>query len=242
MGAGVQGRRIARDEQLKRARHYGELNGQAGERLTVNLGINRVGVERFADERISLPEVDVFFLAEIAHPESRQVAKIAETALRGERHNLKLVFEEVSLIGDFEGTAVIFCAANDDKSGFHLAVAGAHAKARKGVAQHFAGALPPVRENADAGFEAEVNGIDDHAVGAGARDGEEVTLALRLFERSGEAKSDFADFSVDEALGGAGDVPGKIKLLGEDVGSAARKECEWDTMSIGKISEAIDDF
>jgi hypothetical protein len=47
---------------------------------------------------------------------------------------------------------------------------GDDAKMWEFVAQDFAGALPPVRENADAGLEIEVDGVDDHAVGSGARD------------------------------------------------------------------------
>ena len=234
--------RIARNQELEGLGDDGKFDGQTGKRLAVHLGIDRVGVERLTDERFGFPEVDIFFLAEIAHPERGEIAEITQAALRGESHALELVFEEVSLIGDLERAAVMLCAANDDKCRLHLAVSGTHAEARKGIANDFASALPPVGENADARLQTEIDGIDDHAVGAGAGDGEEIALAGGIFEGCGEAESDVVEVGVDEAPGSARNVPRKIEFFGEDVGGATREESERNTIAVRGSGQAVDDF
>src|SRR5215469_16619498 len=92
------------------------------------------------------------------------------------------------------------------------------------VAEDLAEALPPIRENADAGFEAEADGVDDHAVGAGAGDAEKIFFLFGLLKRSGEAEGDFLDRAMNELFRGARNVPGEIEFFGEDVGGAAGKK------------------
>src|ERR1700757_439334 len=74
----------AGDQQSQRTRHDTEFDRQASERLAVHLRVNRFVVDRLADQAIGLPEIDAFFLAQIAHPQSWQVAEIFQAALRGE--------------------------------------------------------------------------------------------------------------------------------------------------------------
>ena len=170
-----------------------ELDGEAGEGFAVNLGVDRICVERFADERVGLPKMDAFGFAEVAKPEGRQVAEIAQTTLCGQRHDFESIFEKVGAGGDFEWTAVIFGAANNGERGIKFLIAGDDSKVLELVTKHFAGALPPVGKNADAGFQIEIHGIDDHAVGSGAADAEEIFCLLWLLEGGGEAEGDYFD-------------------------------------------------
>src|SRR5215475_4450994 len=176
--------------------------------------------------------MDVFFLAKIAHPESRQVTQITETALRSEGHALELVFEEVGLIGDLEWSAIVLCTANDDECRLHLAVSGTNPKTREGIADHFPGSLPPIGENADAGLETEIDRIDDHAVGSRAGDGQEEAFAIRLLERSGQAECDVVEVGVDETSRRSGNVPREIELLRKNVGGAAGEQGQWDAIAV----------
>jgi len=223
-------------------RNDGELHRKTRERLAIDLGVDRIGIERLADKRIGFPEVDVLFLAKISHPEGRQVAQITQAALRSECHALELVFEKVSLIGDLEWAAVMLGTANDDKCRLHLAIAGAHAEAGEGVANYLARALPPVSEDADTGLEAEVYRIDDHAVRTRSRNREKVAPAVGILERSGEPKSDVVKIGVDQAASGTGNVPRKIEFFRQDVGGAAGKQGKGNTIAIRSGSEAVDDF
>ena len=232
----------ARHQQFQRPGHDRKLDRQASERLAIDLGIDGIGVERFAHQRFCLPEVDIFFLAKIAHPERRKITEIAETALRGEGHDLELVLEEIGLVGDLEGAAIILGAADDDERGFELPIAGAHAEARESVAKYFASALPPVGKDADACLQTEVHGVDNHAVRAGAGDGKKEAFAFRLLERSSQAEGDLANFAIDQAARGAGNVPGKIELFGQNVGGAAGKKRERNAMAVGRKCKAVDDF
>ena len=102
-----------RNEELQGAGYDLEYDGEAGERLTVDLGVEGIFVERFTDDGIGFVEMDAFGAAEIAHPKSGQVAQIAQAALRGEGHDFELVFEEVRPGCDFKGAAVILGAADD---------------------------------------------------------------------------------------------------------------------------------
>src|SRR5258708_3331824 len=114
--------------------------------------------------------MDAFGATEIAGPKRWQVAQIAESALGGEGHDFELVFEEVGAGGDFEGAAVILGAANDGQRGVEFLIADDNAEMREIVAEDFAGALPPVGQDAEARFQVEVEIIDDHAVGTGSAD------------------------------------------------------------------------
>jgi len=136
----------------------------------------------------------------------------------------------------------MLCTADDDKCRLHLAVSGAHSEAGESVAENFARALPPVSKNADAGLEPKVDRIDDHAVRSRARDGKEEALAAGMLEGSGEAESDVAEIGVDKAARGPGNIPGKIELLGEDVGGAAGKKSERNAIAVAGGGQAVDDF
>ena len=218
------------------------MDGEARERLAVDLGVDGIFVERLAEDVIGLEEMDAFEAAKFSKPQRREIAEIAEAALRGEDEDFELVVEEVGAGGDFEGAAVVFGAADDNERSDELLAVDGDAEARKVVAEDLARALPPVRENAEAGFDAKIERIDDHAVGAGASDAEEILFALGLLEGSGEAESDFFHFTVNEFLRGLRNVPGKIELFGENVGGAAGEKREGDAMAVVVSGEAVDDF
>jgi len=232
----------AGDQEFQGAGDDFEFDGEAGEGFAVDLGVERILVEGLADDGVSFVEMDALSAAEIAHPEGGQVAQIAEAALRGEGHDFELIFEEIGVGGDFEGAAVIFGAADDDQGGVELLIAHANAEMLEIVAKDFAGPFPPIGEHADAGFQVEVEGIDDHAVGAGAADAEEVFFLFGLLERGGEAQGDFFYGAANEFFGGAGNVPGEVEFLGEDVGGSAGKKSERHTVSVLVRCKAVDDF
>src|SRR5467141_1502448 len=110
------------------------------------------------------------------------------------------------------------------------------------VAKNFAGAFPPVGQHADAGFQVKVEGINDHAVGSGTADAEEIFFLMGMFERSRQTEGDFFHGAANEFFGGAGNVPGQIQFLGENVGGAAGKKGEWDAVAVLVSGEAVDDF
>src|SRR6266446_2274735 len=193
----------AGDEKFQGAGDDFEFDGEAGEGFAVDLGVERIFVERLADDGVSFVEMDALSAAETAHPEGGQVAQIAEAALRGEGHDFELIFEEIGVGGDFEGAAVIFGAADDDQGGVEFLIAHANAEMLEIVAKDFAGAFPPVGEHANAGFQVEVEGVDDHAVGASAADAKEVFFLFGLLERGGEAQGDFSYRAANEFFGGA---------------------------------------
>src|SRR5260370_25696657 len=118
----------AGDEELQGAGDDLEFDGEAGEGLAVNLGVNRIVVERFTNDGVGLVEVDALGAAEIAHPECRQVAQIAEATLRSESHDFELVFEEIGVRGDLEWAAVIFGASDDGDSAVEFFIADANAQ------------------------------------------------------------------------------------------------------------------
>ena len=91
-----------------------EFYREAGERFAVDLGVDGIFVERFADDGAGLVEMDAWQAAEFAEIERGQVAQIAEAALGGEGEDFEAILEEVGLVGDFEGAAVVFSAAYDD--------------------------------------------------------------------------------------------------------------------------------
>src|SRR5258708_21668874 len=110
------------------------------------------------------------------------------------------------------------------------------------VTKDFAGAFPPVGQHADAGFQVEVEGVDDHAVGAGAEGAKEILFLFGLLERSGQAEGDFFYRAANEFFGGAGNVPGQVQLLGEDVGGTAGEQGQGDAVAVLVGGEAVDDF
>jgi hypothetical protein len=232
----------AGDEEFQGAGDDFEFDGKAGERLAIDLGVERIFVERLADDGVSFVEMDAFGAAEIAHPKGGQVAQIAEAALRGEGHDFELIFEEVGVGGDFEGAAVIFGAADDDQGGVEFLIAHTNAEMLEIVTKDFSGAFPPIGQHADAGFQVEVEGIDDHAVGAGAADTEKIFFLFGLFEGSRQAECNFLHRAANELLGGAGNVPGKVEFLGEDVRGSAGKESERHTVSVLVRCKAVNDF
>jgi hypothetical protein len=230
------------DKELQGAGDDLEFDGEAGEGLAVDLGVDGILVERFANDGVGFVEVDPFGAAKIAHPERGQVAQIAEATLRGESHDFELVFEEIGVGGDLEGAAVIFGAANDGKGDVELLIADAKAEMLEIVTKDFAGAFPPVGQYADAGFQVEVEGIDDHAVGSGAADAEKIFLLSGIFEGSRQAEGNFFHRAANELFGGAGNVPGEIQFLGEDVGGTSGKKGERDAVAVLVGGEAVDDF
>jgi len=133
-------------------------------------------------------------------------------------------------------------AAHDDRRGVNFAAATRNAEMREFVSEDLTEAGPPVRKNPDAGFEAEVDGVDDCAVGASAGDTKKIFFLFRLLERNSEAEGDFFHFAVNEFLCGHGNVPGEVEFLGEDVGGAAGKKGERDAVAIVMSGEAVDDF
>jgi hypothetical protein len=206
------------------------------------LGVDGIRIEGLAEEGVGFEELDASGAAEFVEPERWQIAQIAEAAASGQSEDFEAVLEEVGFGGDFKGAAVILRAADDDQRGIDGAATAGDAEMREFVAEDFADAFPPVRENAHAGFEAEINGVDDHAVGAGAGDAEKIFFLFGLLEGSGEAESDFLNRAVDEFFSGFGNVPGEVEFFGEDVGGAAGEKRERDTVAVLVSGEAVDDF
>src|SRR6266568_557084 len=231
---------IARDEEFEGAGHDGEFDGKAGEGLAVNLSVDRILVERFAHQRISFPEMNALCPAKIAHPEGWQITQIAKSALRREGHDLELISEEVRTGGDLEWPAVVCGAADDNQGGVGFLAADDDAKVRKLVTEDFAGTLPPIGENAEAGFEIKTEGINNHATGAA--DAEEEFFLFRLSERRGQAKSDFLHFAMNQPFRGAGNVPGQVQFLCENIGGSTGKKSERGAAAVFLSGQAVDDF
>ena len=59
----------AGDEEFQGAGDDFEFDGKAGERLAIDLGVERIFVEGLADDGVSFVEMDALSAAEIAHPE-----------------------------------------------------------------------------------------------------------------------------------------------------------------------------
>src|SRR6266700_4875705 len=233
---------IARDEEFEGAGYDGEFDGKAGEGLAVNLSVDRIVAEGFADQRISFPEMNALCPAEIAHPERWQITQIAESALRREGHDLELIFEEVRAGGDLEWPAVVCGAADDNQGGVGFLAADDDAKVRELVTEDFAGTLPPIGENAEAGFEIKIERINNHAIGAGAADAEKEFFLFRLSERRGQAKSNFLHFAMNKPFRGAGNFPGQVQFLCENIGGSTGKKSERDAAAVFLSGQAVDDF
>ncbi len=232
----------AGDQELEGARDDFEFDGEAGERFAVDLGVEGIFVERFAEDSVSFVKMNALGAAKIAGPKRWQIAQIAEAALRGEGHDFELVFEEVSVGGDFERAAVVFGAADDGQGGVDFLIANNDSEMAKIVAENFSGALPPVGQDAEARFQLEVEGIDDHAVGAGTADAEKVFFLFGLFERSRQTEGNFFHCAANKFFGGAGNVPRQIQFLSQDVCCSPGKKCEGNAVAILMSCEAVDDF
>src|SRR5262249_30384415 len=102
--------------------------------------------------------------------------------------------------------------------------------------------LPPIGESAEARLQSEVQAINDHAIGAGAGNAEEVALFFRLMNGSGQAEGDFADFSCRQFFGGAENVPGKMQFLGENIGGTPGKQSKGHAVPIFGASQTIHNF
>ncbi len=63
-----------------------------------------------------------------------------------------------------------------------------------------------------------------------------------MFERSRQAECDFFHRAANEFFGGAGDVPGQIQFLCEDVGGAAGKKSKRNAVAVLVRRQAVDDF
>src|SRR5258706_16175447 len=113
---------------------------------------------------------------------------------------------------------------------------------RKTVTEDLASALPPVGQNAEARFQIDVEGIDDHAVGSGAANAEEVFFLFGNFERCRQAERDFLHCSSNELLGGAGNVPRQVQFLREDVRGSAGKKSERHAVAVLVGCQTVDDF
>src|SRR4029077_16541889 len=114
-------------------------NWQTGERFAVNLGIGRrIGLHRFANQAVGLPEVDAFFFAQIAEPQRGQVAEVLQAALRCQSDKFELVLVQIGLSGDLERAAVWFGAADDDEGDFALLPFASDSKMLEFVVEDFA--------------------------------------------------------------------------------------------------------
>ena len=140
--------------------------------------------------------MDTLGVAQIAEPKSWQVAEITKAALGGEDGEFELVFVEIGFGGDFEWAAVMFCATDDYERSFDGLIFRFDVEAREFVIEDFARTLPPVSEDTHFGFELEIDGVSDAAVGASASDAEKIAGFFRFVHRSGEAEGDFADGSA----------------------------------------------
>src|SRR5260370_36231591 len=134
---------MVRDEEVQGAWDDFEFHGEAGERLAVDLGVQRISVQRLANDAVGFVEMHALGAAKVPHPERRQVAQIAQAALRGESHDFELILEKIRARGDLKGASVILRAADDGKRDVEFSIADDNAKMRELVAEHFASDLPP---------------------------------------------------------------------------------------------------
>src|SRR5229473_1966606 len=88
----------------------------------------------------------------------------------------------------------------------------------------------------------EIERIDDHAVGTGAADAEKIFFPFGLFEWNRQAEGNFFHGASNQLLGGAGNVPGQVQLLGENVRRSAGKEGKRHVLAVLVCCEAVDDF
>jgi len=146
------GRYTLRDEELEGAGDDAEFDGEARERLAVDLGVDGIRIERLANEGIGFEEFDAGGAAEFVEVEPRQIAEIAEAALRGEGQDFEVILEEVGFGGDFERATVILRAADDDERRVDCPSAADDAEVLEFVAKGFAEAFPPISKDADARF------------------------------------------------------------------------------------------
>src|SRR5258708_6483400 len=107
------------------------------------------------------------------------------------------------------------------------------------VIKSFASALPPVRQNSQARFELQIDGISDAAVGPGASDAKKVASLFWSFERRGQAESDVAHLAADQLFGGGGNVPGEFEFFRQNVCSAGWQESHGNAMAVERTGQAV---
>src|SRR6202521_6217460 len=132
--------RIAGDEEFQGAGDDFEFDGEAGERFAVDLCVERIFVERLADNVVGLVEMHALGAAEVAHQKRGQVAQIGEATLGREGHDFELIFEEVRARGDFEGATVILSAADNGQRSVESLIADNKTEMLEIVPKDFAGA------------------------------------------------------------------------------------------------------
>src|ERR1700756_1320854 len=65
---------------------------------------------------------------------------------------------------------------------------------------------------------------------------------MGMFEGSGQAESDFFHSAANELFSGAGNVPGQIQFLGENICGSTGEKGERHAMAVLVGGEAVDDF
>src|SRR5258708_39131412 len=78
---GITLQRGTRHEEFQGAGDDLEFDGETRERFAVDLRVDGILVERLADQRFGFPEMDAFCLTQIAKPQARQAAQVAQAPL-----------------------------------------------------------------------------------------------------------------------------------------------------------------
>src|SRR6266850_4690547 len=231
-----------RDEKFQGAGDDLEFDRETREGFAVDLRVDGIFVEGIADQRFRFPEMDAFRLPQIAEPQTWQIAQIPKATLRRKGHEFEVVFKEIGAGGDFEGAAVVFGAADDDQRCFDHSFVGGDSKTQKIVAEKLPSALPPVRQNAEASFEIQVDAVNDHAIRARTANAQEILFLFRLFERSGQTERNFFHGAANQLFRGAGDVPRQGQFFCENVRGSAGKQRERNAVSVFLRCKTVDDF
>src|SRR2546428_800985 len=84
--------------------------------------------------------------------------------------------------------------------------------------------------------------VDQPAIGAGAGNAQEIFFLLRLFQRGSESQGNLFHRTAYELFRGAGNVPGQVQFLGEDVGGAAGEKSQGNAPAVLTRGETVHDF
>lgn len=153
-----------------------KLDGQGARGFAIHLGINlRVGV-RGARGLRRFPGVNSWHAMEHTQPNCRQIRGQQEAAAAFVGDDFEFIVEEAGARGDAKWAAVIFGAPDDDEAGGHLLFRRRDMEAGKRIGEELAKAFEPVGQNADAKLALDFYAVNDGAVGACARDAEEITF------------------------------------------------------------------
>ena len=133
-------------------------------------------------------------------------------------------------------------AADDDESGVERVLRGYHAKARKAVVEKLAEPFPPVREDASLALGFGLDRVDHPAVGTRSSHAEKIALHGGVFERYGEAQSEFHQGSARKNFCGGRNVPGKAQLFGEDVGGSSGQQRQGNLAAARFGDDAVQSF